>query len=244
MSLLRRLLLTVGTVLGGFAPSVAADPAPPATTPAEDPKLSRAAYSALQGDETLSDLNIGVRVLSGGTAVLWGTAAPADVTRAEALLKALPGITKVVSTCDSLGAADPLVVRVEAQVRSADKSEPGKPRMPKPDTGKIEAPSVLTPTAAVAKHTTKVEKPLVALSVAREPVARLLDPVSVAPPVDYAAVEQIRKSDPRFARLTFDLRDGRVVIGGGVAEPEAAWDLARKVAPLVGDRDVVVGKTK
>src|SRR5688572_18785826 len=144
MSLLRRLLLTGGAALGGFVPAVAADPTPPATTPAEDPKLSRAAYSALQGDETLSDLNIGVRVLSGGTAVLWGTVAPADVARAEALLKTLQGITKVVSTCDTVGAADPLVARVEAQVRTDEKSEPGKPRPPKSETVKAEPPSILT----------------------------------------------------------------------------------------------------
>jgi hypothetical protein len=244
MSLIRRLLLTGGTALGGFVPAVAADPIPSATTPAEDAKLSRAAYSALQGEETLADLNIGVRVLAGGTAVLWGTAAPADVARAEALLKTLPGITKIVSTCDTVGAADPLVVRVEAQVRKEEKSEPAKPRPLKPEPVKPEAPSVLTPATAVAKHTTKVEKPRVALSIAREPAARLLDPLAVASPVDYAAVEKVRQSDSRFARLTFDLRDGRVVIGGVSQDPEAAWDLARKVAPLVGDRDVVIAKTK
>ena len=42
--------------------------------------------------------------------------------------------------------------------------------------------------------------------------------------------------------MTFDLRDDRVVIGGSAADRAAAWDLARKVAPLVGDRDVVVGR--
>ena len=49
-----------------------------------------------------------------------------------------------------------------------------------------------------------------------------------------------RRGDPRFARLTFDLRDGRVVISGTAADPTVAWELARKIAPLVGDRDVVV----
>jgi hypothetical protein len=68
----------------------------------------------------------------------------------------------------------------------------------------------------------------------------LLDPAAVSAPVDYAAVERARRGDPRFARLTFDLRDGRVVISGTAADPTVAWELARKIAPLVGDRDVVV----
>jgi len=75
---------------------------------------------------------------------------------------------------------------------------------------------------------------------ADEPAARLLDPRPVDGPIDYAAVDRIRRGDPRFARLTFDLRDGRVVIGGKAADPRAAWDLAREIAALVGNRDVVV----
>src|SRR5688572_6860746 len=97
MTLLRRLFLTAGLTLGAIAPAAAGD----------DPKLSRTAYSALQADPDLADRNIGVRVMEGGTAVLWGTATRAEVAKAEALLKALPGIMKVTSTCDMAGAPDP-----------------------------------------------------------------------------------------------------------------------------------------
>ena len=224
MTLLRRLLLTAG-LFAALAPGAAGD----------DPTLSRAAYSALQADPDLADRNIGVRVRDGGTAVLWGTATKAEVAKAEALLKTLPGITKVTSTCDMVGAPDPLVVRVEAGVRQRAAAEPArtKPEVKKPDPLPAGSP--------VSRHTT-AEKPHVVRSASAEPAARLLDPVGVAGPVDYAAVERLRRSDPRFARLTFDLRDGRVVISGSASEPAAAWDLARKVAPLVGDRDVVVGR--
>jgi BON domain len=235
MTRFQHLLLTAA--FGAVMPVYAADPA----APAEDPHLNRLAYSALQGDEELADLNIGVRVLRDGTAVLWGTARPAEVVKAEALLKSVKGITKVVNTCDSVGAPDPLVARVEAGVKTPPPPEPVKPEPVKPEVVKAEPPA--PPTAAgapVSRHTTTVEKPRVARSASLEPTAKLLDPAAISTPVDYPAVERVRRGDARFARLTFDLRDGRVVIGGTAADPAAAWELARKVAPLIGDRDVVV----
>jgi BON domain len=242
MTRTKLLLLAAGIALGAFPPAFAAEPAPPAT--AEDPQLNRAAYSALQGDEELADLNIGARVLRDGTAVLWGTATPAEVAKAEALLKTLKGVTKVVNTCDAAGVPDPLVARVEARVRTAPTAEPVKPTPPQTEAVKADPPAPAAPPQAagapVSRHTTTVEKPQLVRAQGQEPAARLLDPAAVRAPVDYAAVDRVRRSDPKFARLTFDLRDGRVVIGGPAGDPAAAWELARKVAPLVGDRDVVV----
>jgi hypothetical protein len=242
-----RLLLATTAVLV-VSPVFAGEPAP---TP-EDPQLNRLAYSALQKDEDLADRNIGVRVLRGGAAVLWGTATKAEAAKAEAMLKRLPGITSVKNTCDATGASDPLVARVEAAVKeptppvettkfdrpSAEvvKADPPKPTA----TG----PAPLPTGAAVSRHSTTVEKPSLASADAREPATRLLEPVAASPPVDHAAVERVRRSDPRFSRLTFDLRDGRIVIGGSAADAAVAWEMARKVAPLVGDRDVVVGRLK
>lgn len=226
--------LLLALAFGVAMPVSAADP----TAQAEDPQLNRLAYSALQRDEELADLNIGVRVLCDGTAVLWGTARPAEAAKAEALLMTLKGITKVVNTCDTVGAADPLVARVEAGVKTAPPPEPTKPDQPKPEVVKADPP---TPAGApVSRHTTTVEKPRLARSPGPEPTAKLLDPAAVTAPMDYTAVERIRRGDPRFTRLTFDLRDGRVVISGTSADPAVAWELARKIAPLVGDRDVVV----
>lgn len=241
MTRIHRLLFAAALAFGPPAGALAADPMPPSSS-AEDPQLNRAAYSALQADEELADLNIGVRVLRDGTAILWGTARPAEVAKAEALLKTLKGITKVKNTCDSDGAPDPLVARVEAGVRTAAAAaEPPKPAPTKAEMAKAaDPPTPPVPAGApVSRHTTTVEK-RVARAQSPEPAARLLDPAPVTPPTDYEAIERARRSDPKFARLTFDLRDGRVVIGGSAADPAAAWELARKVAPLVGDRDVVV----
>lgn len=242
MTRIRRLLLAA--TLGIAGPALGADPVPPA---AEDRQLNRSAYSALQGDAELADLNIGVRVLKDGTAVLWGTATPAEAARAEALIKTLKGITKVKNTCDLVGAVDPLVARVEAGVRAAPPTEPARPKPPAPEVVKAaDPPPAAAPPlpagSAVSRHTTTVEKPQVARSQGPEPAARLLDPAAAVPAVDYAAVERVRRADARFAQLTFDLRDGRVVIGGSAIDPAAAWDLARQIAPMVGDRDVVVGR--
>jgi hypothetical protein len=148
----------------------------------------------------------------------------------------------VVSTCDAAGVPDALVARVEAQVRTAAAAEPAKPprtEAVRADPSASAAPA-LAAGASVSRHTTTVEKPGSARAPEAQPAARLLGPTAAGPAADYAAVDRVRRSDSKFARLTFDLRDGRVVIGGWAADPADAWELARKVAPLVGDRDVVV----
>jgi hypothetical protein len=181
----------------------------PAFASDEDPALSRAAYAALLKADGLADVNIGVRVFKDGSAMLWGSARPADAAKAEAVLKKVPGITSVMNTCDPT---------------TADAKAPS-PKLPElPPLGP--SPPVATPTTT--------EKRTV------EPAARLLDPLPAPGLIDYAAIDRLRRSDPRYARLTFDLRDGRIVIGGKSSDPRAAWDLAREIEPLVGNRDVVV----
>jgi len=243
MASIKQFALVTAAALGLVCPATSADPAP--ATP-EDPQLNRMAYSAIQRDQELADLNIGVRVMRGGSAVLWGTATKAEAAKAAALLKKLPGITSVVNTCDAAEAPDPLAARVEAAVKAAaPPTEPAKPQPAKTEVVKAEPPPpAISAGAPVSRHTTTVEKPRVSQSPSREPATRLLDPIAATPPVDYAAVERVRRGDSRFARLTFDLRDGRVVISGSAADPAIAWELARKLAPLVGDRDVVVGRVR
>jgi BON domain len=243
MTAIRRLLYATSVATALCSSIRAGETAP---TGPEDPILNRVAYSALQHDAALADLNIGVRVLKGGTAVLWGTANKADAAKAEALLKTVPGITSVVNSCDAAGAPDPLVARVEAEVKRIvlPSDLPDKPKI---ETVKADPPAIaapLSPSAPVSRHTTMVEKPLGDELNRRAPATHLGDPVAVTngTPVDYSAIERARRADSRFARLTFDLRDGRVVIGGSATDPAIAWELAKKVAPLIGDRDVVVGR--
>jgi hypothetical protein len=68
----------------------------------------------------------------------------------------------------------------------------------------------------------------------------LLEPESDRTSIDYAAVERLRRSDPRFARLDLDVRDGRIVIACTDGNPEAAWELAGKITPHIGGRDILV----
>jgi hypothetical protein len=188
--------------------------ATPAFASDEDAALSRAAYAALLKAHGLADLPIGVRVFKDGSAVLWGSAHPEDAARAEAVLKRVPGITSVLNTCDPTSA-------------KADEGKALPPSLP-------ELPVISPPPGSA------VSRPAAPERRADEPAAKLLDPLPAAGPVDYPGIERVRRSDPRFGRLTFDLRDGRVVIGGASTDPRAAWDLAREIAPLVGNRDVVV----
>jgi hypothetical protein len=214
MSPTRRLILSVGLVLIAAVPAIAQDP----------DALTRAAQSALHRADGLADRNIAVRVLADGTAILSGPARPADAAKAEEVLKGVPGITQVVNTCDPIGEPEPPPSPGKRPRLGPAPAGPALPAVPPPPT--VSAP--------VSRPTPERR--------ADEPAARLLDPVAVPGPVDYGGIERVRRSDPRFARLTFDLRDGRVMIAGSSADPAAAWDLARRVAPLVGDRDVVIGR--
>lgn len=202
MTPLRRFFVLAAVVFASM-PSRAAD---------EDPVLSRAAYAAILKADELANLKVGVRVFTDGSAMLWGSASPADAAKAEAVLRKVPGITSVLNTCAPLSG----------------------PATAKP----AEAPVLIPPPGIAEDRPTTIErKP-------DGPTARLLDPRPVDGPIDYAAINRVRRGDPRFSRLTLDLRDGRVVIGGSAADPRAAWDLARQIAPLVGNRDVVVARPR
>jgi hypothetical protein len=133
------------------------------------------------------------------------------------------------------GDPDPLEKEIAEAVRPP--ALPGDPPKPVPA-----APA--PPTTPVVRDTAPGEKPPTILIPGREPAARLLEPLAVGSSMDYAAVERARRGDRRFARLTFDLRDGRVVIAGSAADPADAWELARKIAPHVGGKDVVVGRIR
>src|SRR4051812_41617879 len=141
-----------------------------AETGTEDPVLNRAAYSALLRNDELSDLNIGVRVLQSGTAILWGNASAPDVAKAEAVLKKLPGIKKVVNTCDAVPVSDPLVERVGAAYKLGS-AEPSSPLVQAAGT---------TPVSRQRVTAMKPEEEKL------EPSARLRDPEPLPKPLDYA----------------------------------------------------------
>lgn len=228
MSFLHRIVLAGGIALFAIVPETRADSSI-LNTPL-DAELNRLAYSALMHDEVLADLNIGVRAYRGGTVILWGSALPSDVARAEELLKKLPGVITIRNTCEMAGATDPIVRRVEIAMQSAPPSPPAE---------NVIVPPLVSKGLPLSRRPTTAEKPKLKPVSHHEPATRLLAPI---PSLDYTAVERLRRSDSRYARLTFDLRDERIVIGGSAQSPSVAWELARKVSAIVGDRAIVVGK--
>jgi hypothetical protein len=69
-----------------------------------------------------------------------------------------------------------------------------------------------------------------------------LPPESLAPAGDLlAAAAALRKTEPRFAGLTVDLRDGVLVIGGSAPMAADAWDFAAKLRAIPGVNRVAVG---
>ena len=223
--------------------------------PVEDLKLGRLAYTALQGTE-LGEANIAVRVLRGGTAILWGPApSPEAIKRAEEKLLKIEGIKKVVNQCDLVGTPDPLIKQVDIRLRTKPPEEIKKEEVPQPE--EVPVQSIAPPSAphlppreetgrsappppaasSVSRHITS-EKPIAEGT----PAARLLDPSEASTQINYASIEKIRRSDARFEKLKMDLRDERIVISGHVEHPNDAWRFARLIISHVGDRDVVVGK--
>jgi osmotically-inducible protein OsmY len=56
-----------------------------------------------------------------------------------------------------------------------------------------------------------------------------------------AAVAEVQKAEARFARLTVELRDGVVQVGGSAPRAADAWDFARKLRSIPGVTRIAVG---
>lgn len=91
-----------------------------------------------------------------------------------------------------------------------------------------------------SRQSTTVKKVELAGPENQGPATRLLEPDTDRTSIDYSAVEKLRRSDPRYARLDLDVRDGRIIIACTDGNPEAAWELAKKIAPHVGGREILV----
>jgi hypothetical protein len=201
-----------------------------------DAKLGRMAYAALQADEELADLNLGVKALEGGTIVLWGPSPSMTLTKkAEAILKKLPGVVSVKIECDRDAVIDPLVRKVEADLKGSTPPTEVKTPLPVPPTPPA------TPVTIVRQVTT-VEKPRTDAPL-KPPATTLLEPTTVIES-NTTTIERIRKGEARFAKLRVEERDGRIVISGPTADPADAWALAKKIGPYVGDKNIVVSRSR
>ncbi|WP_020475043.1 BON domain-containing protein [Zavarzinella formosa] len=220
----------------------------------KDTSLSRAAYTALQADEELADLNLGVRVEQGGVAVIWGPVPSKQLMmKAEKAIEGIRGVTAIVNQCELTSPTDTFVKEVEAALKGkpAEPERPSAPVVLAPPPSPMSVPemSAPPPVAAPDRQTVSVMKPKADFITTgnspapAEPVARLLEPEALpSTDADHRAIERLRTSDRRYADLRMELRDGRIVITGQAADPATAWELARRIAPFAGSRDIVVGR--
>lgn len=134
---------------------------------------------------------------------------------------------------------------------------------PRPTAGvaarTVPPPSVLQSPVVSVEHTAKAAHtrppgaeppeytPIPATNLPTEPVLEPPTPVRAAPPREAEltrADSEGWKRDPRFARLTVDVRDGTAVIAGRARTHEAAWELAEEVRVWPGVARVVVGRVE
>jgi hypothetical protein len=54
------------------------------------------------------------------------------------------------------------------------------------------------------------------------------------------AANELKKAEPRFARLTLELRDSTLVVGGSAPLASDAWDLAKKLQTVPGVKQIAV----
>ena len=85
--------------------------------------------------------------------------------------------------------------------------------------------------------------PIPATNLPTVPVPEPLPASRASPPPEPTEAEGWKR-DPRFARLTVDVRNGTAVIGGRAATHSAAWELAEEVREWAEVRRVVVGKVE
>lgn len=253
---------TAASVLGVAALAGAAEPRQPAaaTTPAKasDVVLARSALVALDADAELRGVNFVVSVVDRVALVGGPVANLRQAKRAEEVVRALPGVADVRNTCFVAPGPDPLLRALADRL--------GSPLPPRPVM--LDLPGVLTgtmpsspfappvPDTAFAQNPTKPGT-VVALRPAGEP-GLLGAPVgaAVAPPFAppatpgvltanrgdlLTAADAVRGSEPRFAKLTVELRDGVLVVGGSAPLASDAWDFAQKLKSVPGANRVAVG---
>lgn len=248
----------------GSTPGPGTAPPEPVTAPTRVPDvvLARAALAALDADAELRGVTFVVSVVD-RVAVVGGPVTSARQSkRAEEVVRGVSGIAEVRNTCFVTVGPDPLLRAVADRMES---SLPPRPVFELPGilTGGLTAYSPYpvpapVPNTAFAAATPPgpvvVRKPAGEMGVLGAPVSPGAGPVAVPPvtalspgvltanrPDVLAAVDAVRKAEPRFAKLTAELRDGALVIGGSAPLAADAWDFAKKLQTIPGVARVAVG---
>jgi hypothetical protein len=249
----------------------AAEPAPPASAAPglADVVLARSALAALDAEPELRRVNLVVSVVD-GVAVVGGSVPSAAVSkRAEQVLRKVEGVKDVRNTCFVSAGPDPLLKAVADKGASALPPRPVMAELPGVITNQMPPPaSLFPPNTTLATNDpaggAKVValRPPTAVGVLGAPVgpvgsgtAPAAAPQAVpatapgvltgTPPAPAAdvlvAAGEARKTEPRFAKLTVELRDGTLVVGGSAPLASDAWDYAEKLRKIPGVSRVAVG---
>ncbi len=231
-------------------------PATPRDTSLGDFERMVFARQALQQDDQLGALNLGVTV-RGRVATLWGgIPSEALARRAEERLRGTAGITTVRNE-----------LRIEPR-RDVKKNLFALPTTPPGDTqqaGSFPAPGSLTSlpgsrvgisrsgfTPEAAENT-----PPEAVTVMPPLVITLRPPPFPEPPplkdrktapvatADLnAALERVRAGESRFRQIRMDVQDGRVRLSGTVPQAGDMMAFAQLIAKVPGVKHVIVGATR
>lgn len=211
---------------------------------------------ALQQDEQLGALNLGVTV-RGRVATLWGGIPSEELARrAESVLRGAAGITIVHNE-----------LRVEPR-REAKKNLfalPASPASESPQAGSLLAPGSLTslpgdraaesqsgftpqPTAEKPPEAVRVMPPLV-ITLRPPPFPdpppfeeRKVVPVAAAELT--AALQRVQAGDTRFRQIRLEVQDGVVRLSGTVSQPGDMMAFAQLIAQVPGVKHVIMGNTR
>lgn len=241
----------------------AAEPSPPASAVPgfSDVMLARAVLSAIDSEPELRGVNLVVSVVDRVAVIGGAVPSPLVAKRAEKLVKTVEGIKEVRNTCFVASLPDPLLRAVATQ----HDSMPPRPVMqglPGVLTNQI-APPLLSPPATNEPSGSKVvalrppnSAPLLGAPVGAPGSRAVVSPSSASVPATapgvltggaltterlLIAAGEVRRTDPRFAKLSVEMREEMLVISGQAAQPSDAWDFAKKLRTVPGVKRVVIG---
>jgi BON domain len=240
-----------------LAVTAGAGPGPVETVP-RDLRLTVAARRALGKDQALASLNLGVSV-RGGVADLWGTVpTPALAERAVQRVREVQGMTAIRNELSVVPRSE-AAEDVPKEASAASEGPPagalagltGTPG-PAPGLPSSQAPTPTKPPAPAGLDTAvSLGRPIAAPEAARagpRPLAELGRPVAlpngprpaVAPQDPAAAVDQLRRGDPRFRRLRPEVRGGVVTVRGAVRRGPDLMAFATAASRLPGVERVLL----
>lgn len=242
--------LLLGLMPSPFADVLFAAEQRPIQLPEQTPRdfvLTSAARRAIQKDEQLASLNLGISV-NNKVATIWGTIPSAETARrVEEALKKISGIAAVMNEC-RIVPNDPVPEAVADAVKKArnqaDDPATSAKHSPVPPPAAMTSRVVAKPNADELAPKPKGDVNEVAPGaplLPTPPATVLLAPIPVEEASDLEDWEAVRRSDLRFKDLTLSVKDGVVRINGVVAKTKDAWDLAGKLNKLPDVKQVIVG---